>query len=401
MDASARIVLGVGGGIAAYKSVTLLRRLCDAGYEVTPVLTEAAQRFVGAATFSALASHPAKTSLFEDPNPSPHTSLGRGTDLIVVAPATARLLGQLANGLSDDLLSTTLLATEAPIVVAPAMHQEMWRNHAVQRNVARLKADGRVVVPPGVGALAGGDFGEGRMAEPEEIFEFVRATLSPSRVDLSGRTVVVTAGGTREPIDPVRYIGNRSSGTQGHAFAKVAAAWGAEVILVSTIGGFRFPGVTFLEVETAAQMAEAVGGVVDRADIVVATAAVADFRPQDPAPHKLKRNGRASLQVDLVRTDDVLGKIVSGKREHQVIVGFAAETERHEEAYREKLHAKGVSLLVGNDVSDPTIGFGSELNEVSILVPDEPTVVLSARDKRDIAGEVLARAAAMLPAESN
>jgi phosphopantothenoylcysteine decarboxylase/phosphopantothenate--cysteine ligase len=399
LEAPTRIVLGVAGGIAAYKSVTLLRRLCDAGYEVTPILTESAQQFVGVATFSALASHPAKTSLFRDAHPNPHTSLGRGTDLVVVAPATARLIGQLANGLSDDLLSTTLLATEAPVVVAPAMHQEMWHNQAVQRNVAQLRADGRVVVPPGIGALAGGDVGEGRMAEPEEIFEFVRATLSPWRVSFGGRKIVITAGGTREPIDPVRYVGNRSSGTQGHAFAKVAAAWGAEVILITTIEGFRFPGVRVVEVETAAQMAEAVSSVVDGADIMIATAAVADFRPQAPFAQKLKRNGRESLQIELVRTDDVLGRMVSMKRDGQVIIGFAAETERHEEAYREKLRAKGVSMLVGNDVSDPAIGFGTNHNVVSILVPDQPTVTLPARDKRDIASEVLARAAAMLRTE--
>ena len=303
-----RVVLGVSGGIAAYKAVEICRRLVDAGVHVTPVLTHDATRFVGALTFSALASEPAQLSLWDEASPIPHTKLGQGADLIVVAPATAHTLARYAAGLSDDLLMATLLATRAPVIVCPAMHTEMWEHPSVRDNLATLERRGVEVVPPERGRLAGGDSGEGRLAEPAVIVARILERLGHDvRRDLAGARVVVSAGGTREPLDPVRYITNRSSGKQGHAIAVAAARRGGNVTLV-TSSPLALPpgtGVTRVDVETAADMEEAMGAAADGADVVVMAAAVADFRPKATAGTKLsKEDGLPELVLE--PTTDIL-----------------------------------------------------------------------------------------------
>ncbi|HKN89790.1 MAG TPA: bifunctional phosphopantothenoylcysteine decarboxylase/phosphopantothenate--cysteine ligase CoaBC, partial [Acidimicrobiia bacterium] len=290
--AGRRVVLGVSGGIAAYKAVEICRRLVDAGAHVMPVLTAGATRFVGPLTFSALASEPARTSLFEGPEPIPHTRLGQTCDLVVVAPATARVIGHYAAGISNDLLTATLLATRAPVLIAPAMHTEMWEHPAVQDNLAVLRRRGVQIVEPETGRLAGGDVGAGRLADPARIVAAAAEILgaAPAGGDLAGRRVLVTAGGTREAIDPVRFIGNRSSGKMGYAVAEAAARRGAAVVLVTTVDRPAPPGVTdVVRVESAAEMADAVLGRYAEVDVVVMAAAVADFRPKASAPEKIKK----------------------------------------------------------------------------------------------------------------
>ncbi|MET0578946.1 MAG: bifunctional phosphopantothenoylcysteine decarboxylase/phosphopantothenate--cysteine ligase CoaBC, partial [Ilumatobacteraceae bacterium] len=284
----ARIVLGVTGGIAAYKAVEVCRRLVDAGAHVSPVMTRGAERFIGRTTFSALASEPVQTELWDGPTPIPHTRLGQQADLVIVAPATARLIGAYAAGLSTDLLTNVLLATRAPVLVCPAMHTEMWEHPAVVDNLAVLRRRGVHVVEPGIGRLAGGDSGRGRLADPADIVAAAERILDPRSRDLDGVSVLVTAGGTREPIDAVRVIANRSSGKQGHAIAAEAAARGAAVVLVTTVDLPVPAGVTVERVETAAEMQSAVAARA-AADIIVMSAAVADFRPKVAAEGKIKK----------------------------------------------------------------------------------------------------------------
>jgi phosphopantothenoylcysteine decarboxylase/phosphopantothenate--cysteine ligase len=392
------VVLGVTGGIAAYKAVEVCRRLADGGAHVVPVLTADAQRFVGATTFSALGSEAARTSLFDDPlDPIPHTSIGRRADVVVVVPATARCIGQYAAGISSDLLSATLLATRAPVVVCPAMHAEMWEHAAVQDNIRTLERRGVVIVPPERGHLAGGDEGEGRLAAPEVVVAAVVAALAGAgrtERDLAGRTVLVTAGGTREPIDPVRFIGNRSSGKQGHALAAVAARRGATVTLVTTAPLAVPPGVTEIHVETAAEMEAAVLGRAADADIVVMAAAVADFRPKEVAALKLRK---ADGVPDLVLepTPDILAALARQRAPGQVLVGFAAETDDVEQRAAGKLDRKGVDLIVANDVSAPGAGFSHDTNAVSIISADE-TVRVPLSGKDEVAAAVLDAALAVL-----
>ena len=302
-----RIVLGVTGGIAAYKAVDVCRRLVDAGAHVAPVLTRGALRFVGAATFDALASERVQTSLWDEDHPIPHTHLGQGADAIVVCPATARLLADYRSGRSGDLLTATLLATRAPVVLCPAMHTEMWEQPAVQENVQVLAARGVEIVGPDVGRLAGGDTGAGRLAAPSAIVDAVERMLVGGGRDLEGRTVLVTAGGTREPICPVRYIGNRSSGKQGHALAVEAAARGAKVLCVSTVpqGAPEAPGIEVVGVDTAAEMADAVERLAPGADYVFMAAAVADFRPVGGADQKIKK-ADGPPEIRLEPTTDIL-----------------------------------------------------------------------------------------------
>lgn len=385
MLANRRIVLGVTGGIAAYKAVLLCRMLVDAGAHVIPVLTESAQRFVGRATFDALASELTRTSIFDDPDPIPHTTLGQTADLIVVAPATARSIGSYANGISNDLLTATLIATRAPVVVCPAMHTEMWEHPAVQDNLTLLEARGVHIVSPVEGRLAGGDLGAGRLAEPEAIFETIDAILSGG--DLQGHTVVVTAGGTREAIDPVRYVGNRSTGKQGYAVAEEAQARGADVTLISTVETTAPNGVEIIYVESAAQMRAAVLERSD-ADVIVMAAAVADFRPVDPSESKMKKaDGTPKLKLE--PTPDILAELGASKRPGQVIVGFAAETEDLVVHAQSKLKKKNVDIIVANDVSAAEVGFAYDTNEVTILGADGCQRHVSLRSKRQIAEEVL------------
>jgi phosphopantothenoylcysteine decarboxylase/phosphopantothenate--cysteine ligase len=362
-----RIVLGVTGGIAAYKAVEICRRLIDAGAHVIPVLTDDALRFVGALTFSALASEPARTSLFtgsEGGEPIPHTRLGQTADLIVVAPATAKLLGKYAAGISDDLLTATLLATRAPVLVAPAMHTEMWEHAAVQENLATLRRRGVHVVEPSNGRLAGGDLGEGRLADPAVVVAAGADVLGRGG-DLAGVRVLVTAGGTREAIDPVRFIGNRSSGKMGHAIADAAARRGAAVTLVTTTDRPAPPGADLVRVATAEELHDAVLGRFAEQDVVVMAAAVADFRPKAAASEKMKkRDGIPDLHLE--PTPDVLAAL-GARKEHQILVGFAAETERVHEHAAAKLASKHVDLMVANDVSAPDAGFEVDTNRVTLL----------------------------------
>jgi phosphopantothenoylcysteine decarboxylase/phosphopantothenate--cysteine ligase len=401
---SHRIVLGVCGGIAAYKAVEVCRRLVDAGVYVAPIVTEDAQHFIGVTTFSALASEPAQTSLFAKPgdrpdNPIPHTRLGQNADLIVVAPATAKLLGKYAAGISDDLLTATLLATRAPVLVCPAMHTEMWEHAAVQENLATLRRRGVHVLEPDAGRLAGGDVGAGRLAEPERIANAALGLLEGDD-SLSGVRVLVTAGGTREAIDPVRYLGNRSSGKMGHALAAVAARRGAQVVLVTTASLPAAAGVEVVHVVSADEMHAAVMAGAPTADVVIMAAAVADFRPKAAASEKLKKHDGVP-EVVLEPTVDILAALGAAKRPDQVVVGFAAETTNLREHAAAKLAAKRVDLMVANDVSAPDAGFEVDTNRAVLLEPvgggsevrAEETALLS---KEGLAGVVLDRVAGIL-----
>jgi phosphopantothenoylcysteine decarboxylase/phosphopantothenate--cysteine ligase len=375
-------VLGVSGGIAAYKAVEVCRRLVDAGAHVAPVLTDDATRFIGPLTFSALASEPARTSLFDGPETIPHTRLGQAADLVLVAPATAKLIGKYAAGISDDLLTATLLATRAPVLLAPAMHTEMWEHAAVQENLAVLRRRGVAVVDPESGRLAGGDVGEGRLAEPARIVAAAEALLSPG--DLTGTRVLVTAGGTREPIDPVRFIGNRSSGKMGYALAAVAARRGASVCLVTTVRRPIPPGdVEEVRVETAAEMAAAVAARFGAVDVVVMAAAVADFRPKVAAPSKLKK-AEGAPELILEPTPDILADLGSAKA-GQFLVGFAAETEQLVEHARAKMAAKRIDLMVANDVSAADSGFEVDTNRAVLITPGGDTTELPHMTKTELA----------------
>jgi len=396
-SAGSHVVLGVCGGIAAYKAVEVCRRLVDAGFRVSPVLTPAATRFVGALTFSALASEPARSSLWEGADPIPHTRLGQGADLVVVAPATARLIGAYAAGLSSDLLSATLLATRAPVLVCPAMHTEMWEHPAVVDNVERLRRWGVNVLDPGDGRLAGGDAGRGRLAEPAEIVAAAQAILAGRR-QLAGRRALVTAGGTREPIDAVRYVGNRSSGRQGHAVAAELAARGATVTLVTASDLAPPAGVEVVAVETAAEMEAAVSARSEAADLVVMAAAVADFRPGRVAEGKWKK-ADGPPAILLTPTPDILAGLGERRRAGQVLVGFAAETLAGEElvaAARAKLSAKHLDLVVANDVSAAGAGFAHPTNSVVIVGADGVLAVTGLVDKAVVARAVVDAAAGLL-----
>ncbi len=400
-----RIVLGVTGGIAAYKAIELSRRLVLAGAHVTPVMTEAAMNMVGPTTMTALGSEAVKTSLWDDSHPIPHTHLGQSADLVVVCPATARILSDYRTGRSADLLSATLIATEAPVVVCPAMHTEMWNHPAVQDNLEVLLGRGVVVVPPEEGPLAGGDIGAGRLAAPESIFNVIVQTLGAVSGtnatgviagSLAGRKVLVTAGGTREAIDPVRFIGNKSSGKQGHALADAAAARGAEVTLVTTVARPSNPAVEQVAVATASEMLGAVTSRADASDVIIMAAAVADFRPKTTAERKLKKaDGVPSIELE--RTEDILATLGARRRAGQVIVGFAAETNDVLANAAAKLSRKGADLLVANNVALPEVGFAHDTNAVTILDADGGSVDVPLTTKATVAEVVLDAVEKRLP----
>jgi phosphopantothenoylcysteine decarboxylase/phosphopantothenate--cysteine ligase len=387
------IVLGVTGGIAAYKAIEVCRRLVDLGAHVIPVLTDAAHNMVGPATFTALASEPVKTSLWHDSDHIPHTRMGQAADAVVVCPATARILSDLRTGRSADLLSATLLAAAAPVVVCPAMHTEMWEHPATRENIEVLSKRGVIIVGPEPGRLAGGDSGIGRLAEPSVV---VAAVTDLFAGPLRDRRVLVTAGGTREPIDPVRYLGNRSSGRQGHALAEVAVALGAEVTLVTTSSLPTPSGARRVEVTTAAEMLSAVTDHASRSDVVVMAAAVADFRPVAVASGKLKK-ADGIPEIRLEPTEDILATLGRAKRPGQVLVGFAAETSDLRRNARAKLTRKGADLIVANDVSAPGVGFAHDTNAVTILAADGDEVEVVLTDKRSVARAVLLAAVERLP----
>ena len=386
MLAGKRIVLGVTGGIAAYKAVEVCRRLVDAGAHVVPVMTKGAEHFIGETTLSALASEPVQRSLWDESSPIPHTALGQGADLVLVAPATARLIGAYAAGLSTDLLTNTLLATRAPVVICPAMHTEMWEHPAVQDNVATLRRRGVHIVEPEDGRLAGGDVGRGRLASPERIVQMVEVVLGGGT--MSGLRVVVSAGGTREPIDAVRVIANRSSGKQGYAIAGEAAARGAQVTLVTTVELATPAGVTAQRVETAAQMDAAMRRLAPEADVVVMAAAVADFRPATVAGGKLKKRDGAP-DIVLEPTADILAGLGAAKPAGQTLVGFAAETADLLANAEAKLTRKNLDLIVANDVSQPGVGFQHETNAVTLVRRGGFITTVDLADKRAIASAVL------------
>jgi phosphopantothenoylcysteine decarboxylase / phosphopantothenate---cysteine ligase len=393
MLAGKRIVLGVTGGIAAYKAVEICRRLVDAGAHVVPVMTAGAERFLGATTLSALASEPVKTRLWDDPDtPIPHTQLGQSADVVLVAPATARVIAAYRAGLSTDLLTNVLLATRAPVIICPAMHTEMWEHPAVADNIATLRSRGVHVVEPEWGRLAGGDAGQGRLASPEVIVAAVDRLFAPS--DMAGLKVVVSAGGTREPIDAVRVLANRSSGKQGYAIAEEAARRGAQVTLVSTVDRVAPIGVEIVRVETAAEMQAELERLAPACDVVVMAAAVADFRPVDPAAHKLKKHDGVP-QIVLEPTPDILAGLGANKPAGQTLVGFAAETDELEKNARDKLERKQLDLIVANDVSAEATGFGHDTNAVTLFAVGEPAVTLPLADKRTIASGVLDRIVAI------
>ncbi|MFH8757911.1 bifunctional phosphopantothenoylcysteine decarboxylase/phosphopantothenate--cysteine ligase CoaBC [Streptomyces atroolivaceus] len=369
-----KVVLGVSGGIAAYKACELLRRLTESGHDVRVVPTEASLNFVGAATWSALSGNPVSTEVWESVHEVPHVRTGQAADLVVVAPATADMLAKAAHGLADDLLTNTLLTARCPVVFAPAMHTEMWEHPATQENVATLRRRGAVVVEPAVGRLTGADTGKGRLPDPGEIFQVCRRVLArgPGVPDLAGRHVVISAGGTREPLDPVRYLGNRSSGKQGYALARTAVARGARVTLVEANTGLPDPaGADVLRVGTAVQLREAVLKAAEDADVVVMAAAVADFRPAAYATGKIKKkDGQEPAPVALVRNPDILAEVAADRvRPGQIVVGFAAETDDVLANGRAKLRRKGCDLLVVNEVGERKT-FGSEENEAVVLGAD-------------------------------
>ena len=382
-----KIVLGISGGIAAYKAVEVIRRLVDAGAHVAPIMTADAHRFIGPVTVSALASEPVHTSLWDDASPIPHTRLGQTADLIVVAPATARVLSAYASGYSDDLLSATLIATRAPVIVCPAMHTEMWEHPSVVDNIALLRSRGVVVVEPQSGRLAGGDVGTGRLADPDTIVDAIDSVLSTEQ-DLAGVSVVVTAGGTREPIDAVRVIANRSSGKQGHALAEMAARRGAHVTLITTTDRPVAHGVVVHNVETAEEMLTAVSATAHNADVVIMTAAVADFRPVVSVENKIKKDAGVPSIV-LEPTPDILAHLGKSKPQYQILVGFAAETENLLENAQSKLKRKNLDIIVANDVSAPGVGFAHDTNAVSIVFASGEIQQVPLADKHSIARTIL------------
>jgi phosphopantothenoylcysteine decarboxylase/phosphopantothenate--cysteine ligase len=392
------VVLGVSGGIAAYKACELLRRFTESGHDVTVIPTAAALQFVGAPTWAALSGKPVSTEVWAEVHEVPHVRIGQQAELVVVAPATADLLARAAHGLADDLLTNTLLTARCPIVFAPAMHTEMWEHPATQANVATLRSRGAVVIEPAEGRLTGADTGKGRLPDPAEIFALAVDILArrdehggATTQDLAGLRVVVSAGGTREYLDPVRFIGNRSSGLQGYALARTAAARGAEVTLVAANVSLADPaGVKVVKVETTAQLQERVIEASASADAVVMAAAPADFRPVDLATTKIKKaEDGSSPEIRLTQNPDILAGLAHDRpNDHIVVVGFAAETGDDTGSVmdhaRAKLTRKGCDLLVVNDVGGGAV-FGSEDNEAVVLSSDGGSVAVPLGSKAALA----------------
>ena len=402
-----RVVLGVGAGIAAYKVCDLLRRLTESGHDVRVVPTRASLQFVGAATWEALSGQRVDDSVFANVPEVPHVRLGQQADLVVVAPATADLLAKAAAGLADDLLTSTLLTARCPVVFVPAMHTEMWEHPATAANVATLRSRGSIVLEPAEGRLTGVDTGKGRLPEPAQVFEVLRSILTRGAdrtADLLGRRVVVSAGGTREPLDPVRYLGNRSSGRQGLALASVAAARGAQVTLVAANVSLPPPaGVDVVEVHTTAELRERVLAAAVGADVVVMAAAPADFRPAAASGTKIKKADDGSAPtLELVQNPDILAELVAWRADKApLLVGFAAETgdELHdvEEYGRAKLARKGCDVLVVNDVSGGKV-FGRDTNEALVLGADGSTTPVPLGSKEQLAEIVWSLLSERLPA---
>jgi phosphopantothenoylcysteine decarboxylase / phosphopantothenate---cysteine ligase len=398
VELSMKIVLGVSGGIAAYKAAEVVRLLQERGAKVQVVMTRGAQEFVRPLTFAALSGEKVITGMFEGSQPNvdsavEHIAVAQSADALLVAPATADVLAKFAHGIADDFLSTLYLAATAPVIVAPAMNVNMWQHPATRANLEILRARGVHIVEPGVGYLACGWIGAGRLADPSDIVGTTMAVLdakasavSGNLSDFQGETVLITAGPTREPIDPVRFLSNRSSGKMGYALAEAAQSRGARVILVSGPTALERPnGVEFVPVETVEEMRAAVLERMDQASVIIKAAAVSDYRPRKVAAEKIKRGG--SLLIELEATADIL-KEVSARRRGQTVIGFAAETTDVIENARRKLAGKGLDAIVVNDVSQPGIGFDSDRNAVTIITADEEISVPES-SKADVAQRVL------------
>ena len=385
------IVLGVTGGIAVYKAVDLVSRLRKQGCEVRVVMTEHAQQFVTPLTFKEISGNQVAVSMWSSNQEFnvEHIALANWADAFVVAPATANIIAKMAYGLADDLLSTTLLAAQAPIVVCPAMNTGMYENAATQENIAKLQGRGITVMPPAVGKLACGTSGAGRLPEPQEIVEFLNAFFAKREGDLRGLKVLVTAAGTREPIDPVRFVGNRSSGKMGYAVAQMAAERGAEVLLISGPSALSIPAnVKAIKVETTNEMLEACLESYDKVDIVIKAAAVADYRPRDVAEQKIKKKTDDALTVVMDKNPDIL-KTLGAKKTHQVLVGFAAETQNLLENARDKVVKKNLDMIVANDVTAAGAGFNADTNIVKFLFANGEVRSLEQMPKVDVANCIL------------
>ncbi|GAA4702437.1 bifunctional phosphopantothenoylcysteine decarboxylase/phosphopantothenate--cysteine ligase CoaBC [Kocuria gwangalliensis] len=408
-----RVVLGVGGGIAAYKAALLTRLFTEAGHRVVPMPTAAALEFVGAPTWEALTGEVVSTSVFDRVDTVNHVSQGQHADLVVVAPATADLMAKIAHGHADDLLTTTILASRAPVVLAPAMHTEMWFNPATQRNVALLREHGHTVIDPDSGRLTGQDSGPGRLPEPRAIYDAALAVhahgAAASSGPLAGRRVLITAGGTREALDPVRFLGNRSSGKQGIALAEAARDAGATVHLIVGHVETELPrGVEISSISSAVELHEATRAAAENADVVIMAAAVADYRPVSVGEHKMKKSEDGTNPVvELTRTPDILRGVVDDRNEHardQLIVGFAAETGDGEHSVldfgRAKLHRKGCDLLVVNQVGTSTV-FGQDTTEVTVLSARGAEDAHASGSKAEVAQFIMARVGVELGARSD
>ena len=395
-----RIVLGVTGSIAAYKAVLLLRTLLREGAVVHVVMTQSATKFVTPLTFEVLSGHPVSTEVFEAHQEMKHLSLPEQADAIVIAPATANCLAKIALGLGDDLLSTMLLTAQCPLIVAPAMDGGMWTHPSVTEHVRTLRARGTMVVDPEEGPLASGRIGQGRLAEESRILEALHAALAPLR-DWQGHRILVSAGPTQEPIDPVRFISNRSSGKMGYALAEAAQARGAQVVLVTGPTALPLPkGVEVVSVATAEEMTQALSIRLAWSSVVIMAAAVADFRPKHPASRKMKKQGLINLTLDLERTTDILASL-SAQRTTQLIVGFAAETCDLIAHAKDKLRAKGLDLIVANDVTMEGAGFGSEQNSATLIDREGTVTELPLMPKRALADAILNRAHELLRARAS
>lgn len=384
-----KIILGVCGGIAAYKAADLCRLLVKEGAKVRVIMTRAAQEFITPLTLSTLSGHQALTDMFAGTAESAltHIEIAAGADLLLIAPGTANIIAKLAAGIADDLLSTTALAVTCPTLIAPAMNVNMYNKAVVQENLALLKKRGWLIIEPEEGLLACGVEGKGRLASPDKIMASIRKALFPQ--DFEGQKVLVTAGGTREPLDPVRYLSNRSSGKMGYALAQAAWERGAQVTLVSAATGLEPPfGVEVLRVETAAEMGERVQALFPQVDIVIKAAAVADFKPARPEKEKIKKGGQAQLSITLEPTVDILSELGKAKQ-HQILVGFAAETGNAVLHGAAKCRAKNLDLIVVNDVTQKGAGFGSDTNIVTLLYPDGQAEELPRLSKLEVAHRIL------------
>ncbi|MFI7446977.1 bifunctional phosphopantothenoylcysteine decarboxylase/phosphopantothenate--cysteine ligase CoaBC [Nonomuraea sp. NPDC049714] len=397
-----KVVLGVSGGIAAYKACELLRLFTESGHQVRVVPTREALRFVGEPTWAALSGNPVATDVWDDVHEVPHVRIGQTADLVVVAPATADLLAKAAHGLAGDLLTNTLLTARCPVVFAPAMHTEMWQHPATRANVATLRERGSLVIDPAVGRLTGADTGPGRLPDPAEIFRVCLRVLRDRPLDLTGQKVVVSAGGTREAIDPVRFIGNRSSGLQGYALARTAAARGAEVTLIAANVALPDPaGATVVRVESTAELREAVLAASGHADVVVMAAAVADFRPAARHDAKIKKTDGEPEPIHLTKNPDILAELGERRRAAvpgalpKVIVGFAAETHDVLANGQAKLARKGCDLLVVNQVGEH-LAFGTPDNAATVLVAGGEPIEVPRGPKEDVADAVWDAVAARL-----